>query len=232
MAIKKKTPPKPVKKPISGKIQKERTEDKSAVPVSAPETIQKPGILPQVPPATTRTPNADELKMNAEIELWFLTAEELAEGAEKLKRFKGINPKRVLFAAFIACPECSNLTNLQFCARYKVNKNTLWEWRQVEEVEQLRKYFLKHSMQRHTPKVLKQLKQAATTNDADWNIQLGAVKTFMAYAEDFNEKIDMDIMQKSTLTVNFANMPSSQFLRPVEQKVADKKKLQKINKKK
>ena len=236
MASKKKTPPKPVKKTISGKIQKEKTPTQTPVGVSAPETIQKPSKEKewtlQTQNTKSQTPQPQPTQKEIEEMLAWYVVQDMTEGARNMKKFEKIEMKRIAFAAFISAPECSDLTQVQFCAKFKINEATAWRWRHSDDVEQLRKYFLKYSMQRHTPKVLKQLKKAATTDDDEGKIQLGAVKTFLAYAEDFNEKIDMDIMQKSTLTVNFANVPSSQFLRPVEQKGADKKKLQKINKKK
>lgn len=218
MDSKKKTSPKPVKKPISGHIQKtppttKKGEKVSDVRKQVPEVGKKISV-PTPPPKKVQ-----ELKTPLSVEenaknLAFEIVEDYALGLEKIERFSKIPIDRIRFAAFIAIPECCDLTNTQFSEQYKISKNTLSLWRQRDEVEALRKYCLKHSMQRSTPKVMKILKQAATELDDENKIQLGAVKTFLAYAEDFNEKLDLNVVAKGNLTVQFANVSQSPFVQP------------------
>jgi len=214
MAQKKKETQKPVKKPITGHIQKTPPSKKKDVGVSEAETLQKPEKSQDLSGSKSQDKKTlTKLSTITEDPGWWII-EDMAEWAKKLQRFEKMNPKKILFAAFIASPECCDLTNLQFCDRYVVHKWTLSEWRQQEETDVLRKWFLKWAMQRWTPKVLKQLRNAASSDDEDGKIQLWAVKTFLAYSEDFNEKLDLNLTNPGAITIQFANMVQSPFVQP------------------
>ena len=195
---------KPKKKNIPQKTNKKKVSEAETI---HSESKKKEIVVHIDPNNTVPPPTKEELQE----QLLFQTIEETSQWIKLLKKFEHMVEMRIKFWVYLAYLDKGKVTQRDFCKHYKKNESEVSKWKHLEDVDAVRKYCLKSFLQDRTPKILKKLADAVEEDDIDGKVQLNAIKLFLAYTEDFSEKMDLEVNHKWSISVGFANLPSSQF---------------------
>lgn len=124
----------------------------------------------------------------------YLMCEWYAQALGCRVRYKKTSKERLMFAAFMALPECREMNQWQFAESLWVHSNTLLNWKFDAMVMKARNEIMERHFMQYTPDVLMALvRNAQRTNLITGLGDAAMMKLYFQYLEKWQEKLDVDV---------------------------------------
>lgn len=148
-----------------------------------------------LPKETKAQKEERDMKMrNLQNEYNYLVCEWYAKALACRARYKGVPLERLIYAAFLALPQCRVTTQREMAAFFGKNEASLIYWRMNQKVLQARTEIMQNAVMEHTPDILNSLvKHAQRTNLLTGLGDAQMIKLFLQYVEKWQEKAELDV---------------------------------------
>lgn len=124
----------------------------------------------------------------------YLMCEWYAQALGVRVRYKKMSKERLMFAAFLALPECREMMRKDFAESIWVHINTLLNWNFDSMVMKARNEIMERHFMQYTPDVLMALvRNAQRTNLITGLGDAAMMKLYFQYLEKWQEKLDVDV---------------------------------------
>lgn len=141
----------------------------------------------------------------------YLMCEWYAQALGVRVRYKKMSKERLMFAAFLALPECREIMRKDFAESIWVHINTLLNWNFDTMVMKARNEIMERHFMQYTPDVLMALvRNAQRTNLITGLGDAAMMKLYFQYLEKWQEKLDVDVTSAWSQIVWW--LPPSQFV--------------------
>ena len=124
--------------------------------------------------------------------------------------------EKIAFAVFLALPEAVRWQQSKFSKEWWISEQTLSGWKFNTEIQRLRLLVMKSVLIEKTPAVMDNLFEAASKKNAFGSVNVGAVKLWLQFVEEWKEASTLDLNASGWFTINFG-AGKSQFIQPTDE---------------
>ncbi len=156
----------------------------------------------------------------------FLMCEWYAQALGIKVRYRKTSKERLMFAAFLALPECQSIQRQDFAKHIWVHKNTLVNWNFDTMVMKARNEIMQRHFMQYTPKLIAaMISGAQRTNLITGLGDPAMLKLAFQYIEKWQEKAELDVTSGGAQIVWWLNpsqfVDQSKIPSPEEQEAED-----------
>lgn len=140
----------------------------------------------------------------------------LVKQVEKHPLAATMRVEKIAFAVFLALPEAVRWQQATFSKEWWISEQCLSGWKFNTEVQRLRLLVMKSVLIEKTPAVMDNLFEAASKKNAFGSVNVGAVKLWLQFVEEWKEASTLDLNASGWFTINFGAW-KSQFIQPTDE---------------
>lgn len=124
--------------------------------------------------------------------------------------------EKVAFAIFLWLPEAVRWTQGDFSREWGISEQALSGWKYLPEIQRIRMTVMKSVLIDRTPAVMENLFTAASKANSFGSVNVGAVKLWLQFVEEWKEASTLDLNASGWFTINFGAW-KSQFIQPTDE---------------